>query len=172
MSRIRNLITSMLGEGALLLVVGTIGWAAHWPFVFASLGPTAYEQLEKPHSKSAHPYSVLMGHMVAVCAGFFALWILNAWASPKALSVGYIPAQRLWASVIAAGLTAGVTLAINASQPASLSTSLLITLGSMQTGRDAVAIAIGVLILTAVGEPVRRRRARQLRAAPRAFTAS
>lgn len=47
-----------------------------------------------------------------------------------------------------------------ASQPASLATSLLVTLGLMQTKRDAIAIVIGVLILTAVGEPMRRLLAR------------
>ena len=49
-----------------------------------------------------------------------------------------------------------LTLTLKASQPAALSTTLLVSLGSMQRGRDAVAIIIGVLILTALGDPIRR----------------
>ena len=49
-----------------------------------------------------------------------------------------------------------ITLAVNASQPAALSTALLVSLGSMQTAKDAWSIAAGVIILAAIGEPVRR----------------
>jgi hypothetical protein len=53
-------------------------------------------------------------------------------------------------------ITTAATLALKASQPASLSTTLLVSLGSMQTMRDAATIAIAVLIIAAVGEPLRR----------------
>jgi hypothetical protein len=49
-----------------------------------------------------------------------------------------------------------LTLILKAGQPAALATTLLVSLGSMQTLRDAVAIAAGVVIITIVGEPVRR----------------
>ena len=45
---------------------------------------------------------------------------------------------------------------LKAGQPAALATTPLISLGSMQTRRDAIAIVAGVLIITAIGEPVRR----------------
>jgi hypothetical protein len=31
-----------IGEGLLLLAIAGVGWVAHQPLVFASLGPTAY----------------------------------------------------------------------------------------------------------------------------------
>jgi hypothetical protein len=37
-----------------------------------------------------------------------------------------------------------------------LATTLLVSLGAMQTHRDAIAIVVGVLLITAIGEPVRR----------------
>lgn len=151
----RDLVVTPVAEGALILVLAAIGWAAGWPFVFASLGPTAYEMVEKPESKSARPYNVITGHLVALGCGFFALWVLNAWASPKVMGAGFVSAPRMWAAVLAAGLTTLITLALAASQPASLSTALLVSLGAMQTARDAVAIVVAVLILAAIGEPVR-----------------
>jgi CBS domain-containing membrane protein len=160
MSRYYDLLLAPLGEGALILVLAAIGWATRWPFVFASLGPTAYEIVEKPASKSARPYNIIAGHFVGLGAGWFALWALNAWGSPKVSVAGAVAAPRVWAALIAVVLTTGGTLAIRAGQPASLSTSLLVSLGSMQTARDAVAIIISVLMIAAIGEPLRRQRAK------------
>lgn len=160
LSRKQNLVISTLGEGALILILAAIAWVTHWPFIFASLGPTAYEQVELPRSRSSRPYNIITGHLVALGAGLCMLWALNAWNSPTILALGYVSSQRLWASAIAAALTAGLTQLFYASQPASLATSLLVTLGLMQTRRDALAIVVGVLILTAAGEPMRRLLAR------------
>lgn len=57
----------------------------HGPFIFASLGPTAYDQVEHPHSKPARPYNLATGHFVGSGAGLCAIWILNTWESPNIL---------------------------------------------------------------------------------------
>ncbi|HKV78126.1 MAG TPA: hypothetical protein VJP02_08315 [Candidatus Sulfotelmatobacter sp.] len=64
--------------------------------------------------------------------------------------------KRLWAGAFAAMVTTLATLTLKAGQPAALATNLLISLRSMQTRRDAIAIMVGVLIMTAIGELVRR----------------
>ena len=60
--------------------------------------------------------------------------------------------------MLAAVLTTLGTLLLRAGQPAAIATSLLVALGSMQTEHDAVAIVAGVLLITAIGEPLRRLR--------------
>lgn len=45
---VKQHLLATLGEGGLILVVGAASWAAHMPLIFASLGPTAYELVEKP----------------------------------------------------------------------------------------------------------------------------
>ena len=160
MSKKRELVAVTVGEGALVLVIAAMGWATRMPLIFTSLGPTAYEQLEKPNSPSAKLYNVIAGHMLAMGAGFFSLWALGAWSAPKVASAGFVPAARIWAAVLAVVITTLTTLALKASQPASLSTALLVSLGSMQRGRDALAIFFGVLIIAGIGEPVRRIRAK------------
>lgn len=147
-----------LSEGGLIVLLALIGWAARWPFLFASMGPTAYEMIEQPQLKSARPYNVIVGHLVGLGAGWLAIWACGAAGSPKVMSAGFVPAARLWAALLAVVLTTFVTLALHASQPASLATTLLVALGSMQTSRDAAAIVISVLVLAAAGEPVRRLR--------------
>ncbi|MBF6571516.1 MAG: HPP family protein [Candidatus Binataceae bacterium] len=139
-----------------MLVLAAIGWATRQPLIFASLGPTAYELVEQPQLRSARPYNIIVGHLIGLGSGFLAVYLLNAWAAPNVISAGVVSTDRLWAVAISATLTTFGTLILKAGQPAALATTMLVSLGAMQTRRDAVAIVAGVLIITAVGEPVRR----------------
>lgn len=159
MSR-RDLFIAPFFEALLLLIAAAIAWATHKPLIFASLGPTAYELVETPERKSARPYNVVVGHLVGVLAGFLALWVTNAWGSPG-LSSGTLGWPRIGAVVVAAGVTVAVTLLIRATQPAALSTTLLIVLGAMQKWQDGFLIMGGVLIMLICGEPVRLWRLRR-----------
>ncbi len=156
MKRRVDLFWATLGEGGLVLVLAAIGWATRQPLIFASLGPTAYELVEQPQLRSARPYNIIVGHLIGLGSGFLAVYLLNAWAAPNVISAGVVSTDRLWAVAISATLTTFGTLILKAGQPAALATTMLVSLGAMQTRRDAVAIVAGVLIITAVGEPVRR----------------
>ena len=149
-----------------MCAIAAIGYATGQPFIFASLGPTAYELVELPQMRSARAYNIIVGHFVGLAAGFLGLYLLNAWATPHVLSAGIVSVQRLGAVVIAAALTTFGTLLLKAGQPASLATTLLISLGAMQTRHDALVVIAGVLIITAIGEPVRRFRLRHTKLRP------
>lgn len=165
MSR-RDLLIAPAAEAFLILAAALIGFAAHQPFVFASLGPTAYEIVETPHRRSAQPYSVIAGHLLAIASAFFALWITGAWFAPRVSASG-VPLLRVWAATLAAALTVLLTLLLRASQPAALSTALLIALGIMQTPRDAGILFGGVLIVAVLGEPLRKLRLRHQQQNPK-----
>ncbi len=156
MTKPKHILITSTGEGALILTVAAIGWAAHMPLIFTSLGPTAYELVEKPKAPSARFYNIIVGHFAALAAGFLSLWLLGAWSAPKVAAAGFVSSPRLWAAVMAVVITTATTLVLDASQPASLSTTLLVSLGAMQTAHDALAIVIAVLLLAAIGEPIRR----------------
>ena len=153
-----DLFWATLGEGGLVLVLAAIGWATKQPLIFASLGPTAYELVEQPQLRSARAYNIIVGHLIGLGAGFLAVYVLSAWAAPNVISTGVVSTQRLWAVAIAATLTTLFTLILKAGQPAALATTLLVSLGSMQTRRDAIAIVAGILLITVIGEPIRRYR--------------
>jgi hypothetical protein len=161
--KVRELLSVPLLEGGLFLAVAAIGWAIGRPLLFASLGPTAYEQVEQSSRRSARPYNIVVGHYVAVGAGFLSLYVIDAWNASHLSGAGGIPVPRLWASVLAVVLTAFFCLLLKASQPAALSTTLLITSGAFQGPGGAVAILLGVALLAIIGEPVRRLLERQRR---------
>ncbi|HWF39424.1 MAG TPA: HPP family protein [Candidatus Acidoferrales bacterium] len=160
MKRSYEVLWATVSEVGLIIIVASIGWATRQPLIFASLGPTIYELVEQPKRKSARIYNVLVGHFVALGSGFFAIWVANAWAAPSVLSTGTVSPPRIWSAAIAAALTTLLTLLLKATQPAALSTTLLVSLGSMQTRRGAEVIVIGVLLVVLLGAPVRHLRLR------------
>jgi len=149
----RDLLIAPAGEAALILIVGLAGYLARQPLIFASLGPTAYELIETPHRRSARPYSIFVGHLVGVGAGYLAIFLAGAWHAPAV--TGPVPLSRVWAAVLAAALTVLGTLLLRAGQPAAIATTLLIALGMMQEPRDAAIIIGAVVLMIAAGEPLR-----------------
>lgn len=158
MSR-RDLFIAPALEAALISVMALAGWITHQPLMFASLGPTAYELVETPERHSARPYNIIVGNLVALVGAFLALGLTHASASPPVSSSG-VPFLRVWAAIFAAAFTVFGTLLLKATQPAALSTTLLMSLGVMQTWKDGAIIMVAVLLMTLIGEPVRRLRAR------------
>lgn len=150
----KDVFIAPICEGGLMLVIAIIGWLSHKPLIFASLGPTAYELIEQPHRKSARPYNVIVGHLISVISGLIAVYALRAWSAPS-VSLSGVPLVRVWAATIAAALTVLGTLAAHATQPAALSTTLLVSLGNMQRWQDGLIIMAAILIITAIGEPLR-----------------
>src|SRR5215510_3629552 len=151
-----DLFWAPLGEGGLVLAIAAIAWATNQPLIFASLGPTAYELVEQPQLPSARTYNVIVGHLIGLGSGFLAVYLMNAWAAPNVMAGGVVSPERVWAMTISAALTTLVSLVLRAGQPAALATTLLISTGAMQTRRDAVVIVAGILLIAALGEPVRR----------------
>lgn len=151
----KDLAIAPAGEALLILIVGLAGWLSHQPLIFASLGPTAYELIETPHRRSAQPYSIFVGHLAGVAAGYLALAVTASWAAQPP-SLNGVPLVRVLAVVVATALTVFVTMLLRASQPAAISTSMLITMGIMSAPRDAIVIMAGVILMIAVGEPLRR----------------
>lgn len=149
-----DLLVAPLCEAALLAIVGCAGWISHQPMIFTSLGPTAYELVETPQRRSAKAYCILLGHFTGVCSGFLALAVTGAYAVSPVSAAGVHP-LRVIAAVLATALTVFITLLFRASQPAALSTTLLIALGSMQKPIDAAVIMAAVVLMTIAGEPLR-----------------
>jgi CBS-domain-containing membrane protein len=154
-----DLLFATTCEAVLIFIVAIAGWMAHQPLVFASLGPTAYELIETPERKTARPYNVIVGHLIGVLAGFAGLYAAHAFNSPEVATE--VTLHRAVAAALAAGLTVFFTLLLKASQPAAVSTALLIALGTLQLWRDAFVIMGAVLLMLVFGEPLRMLRLRQ-----------
>jgi hypothetical protein len=128
------------------------------PWLLPSLGPTAFLQTALPAHPTARLYNVLVGHAGGVVAALIGLWVFNAWNEPVVLVDQKLTALRLGASMIALLLSMLTGILLRASHPPAAATVLLITLGSMKTQEQLIALAIGVVIIGVAGELVRRLR--------------
>ena len=159
LARLPDLFWTPLVVSILVLTAGSLGLLFHQPWLFASLGPTAYLYGHTPHQTSARFYNAVAGHAVAILAGFIAVAVFNADASPSVFTTHELTWPRVAASVLGLASAILVELLLRASHPPSAATTLLIALGGFNVSmQSAATILIGVLIVGAIGEVFRRLR--------------
>lgn len=150
-----ELVWPAMMAALLLLIVGLTAWGAGQPWLFPSLGPTAYLLAKYPELPSSRIYNSIVGHLVGLASGFAAVAIFNAWQVPT-VPLHDVTTARIWAAGLAIGLTVLVNSLLRSGHPPAAATTLLVALGSFKTARDAAIVIIGVLILVVVGEGIKR----------------
>jgi hypothetical protein len=148
-------IYAPLASGFVILVVGMLGVVFHRPWLFASLGPTAFQLAEYPELKSSRIYNVFVGHSLGLAMGFAAVALMHARGAPKVLMTHNLTLPRVWASVLALILTSAAMVVLRASHPPAGATGLLVALGSFDNFSDVAIVTTGVAIVGVVGEIMR-----------------
>lgn len=117
------------------------------PFVFPSLGPTAFLFFYTPTAPSASPRNTLIGHAVGASAGYLSLVITGLTMAGPALSVG-VTWPRVIAAALSLGLTAGVMVFLRAPHPPAGATTLIVSLGLLTRPWQLVLLMGAVVLLT------------------------
>jgi CBS-domain-containing membrane protein len=143
----------------LILFVGLTAYVASEPWLFPSLGPTAYLLASYPDLPASRPYNCLVGHFVGIASGFAALAVFNAWDSPI-VPLNDVSLPRLGAATLAIGLTVLVNHLLRSGHPPAAATTLLVALGTLQKAWSPGMIAVGVILLVVAGELLKRLRRR------------
>lgn len=117
------------------------------PFVFPSLGPTAYQLFLSPRAEASTPRNTLIGHLIGIGCGYGAFWIAGMPAL-AALAKDVFD----WRLVLAAGLslagTAAIMILLDASHPPAGATTLIVSLGIITKPPYLAAIEAAVLVIT------------------------
>lgn len=142
--------------GILILVAGVLGVIAGQVWLFPSLGPTAYIQVETPGLKSSHFYNTIVGHYVGIIAGLIGIAIFGLWTTPSVLEIHQLMPAWVGAAVIAVFLTILVNMFLRASHPPAAATTLLVSLGAFRTPTQILALITGILIIAILGDAFRR----------------
>lgn len=135
-----------------LLALGVSGLAAYFakqPLLFPSLGPTAFLFFGQPMSESSSPRNALTGHAVAVLAGALSLALFGLLDNPSVLVEGVTPA-RVGAGTLSLALTGAVLILLRSSHPPTGATTLIVSLGFLQTPTEMATLMAGIALLTVV----------------------
>ena len=100
------------------------------PFLFPSLGPTAFLLFSTPTAEVASPRNAVTGHLIGVIAGYLSLAVF--------------------------GLTSGTMVWLRVPHPPAGSTTLIVSLGLVRELEKLAVLMLGVVLLVLLGFAINR----------------
>ncbi len=119
----------------------------HTPFIFPSLGPTAFLFFYTPMAPSASPRNTLVGHAIGAAAGYFSLVVTGLTNAGPALTAG-VTWPRVIAAALSLGLTSGLMVLVKCPHPPAGATTLIVSLGILRQPWQLAVLMGAVVLLT------------------------
>jgi CBS-domain-containing membrane protein len=129
-----------------IAILATAAWVTGSPFVFPSLGPTAYLLYLTPLSAAASPRDCLLGHGIGILCGFGALLITGLAFLPES-HAHEVTLPRVLAAALSLSATAGGMVLARVNHAPACATTLIISLGIITAPADLILIEFAVFLL-------------------------
>jgi CBS-domain-containing membrane protein len=120
------------------------------PFVFPSLGPTAFLLFYTPLAPSACPRNSICGHAIGAAAGYLALVVFGLTDHGPALVEG-VSLATMGAAALSLGLTSGVMVWCGVPHPPACATTLIVSLGIIREPWQLLVLMLAVALLVLQG---------------------
>jgi CBS-domain-containing membrane protein len=132
-------------------LMSTVALVSGQPFIFPSLGPTAFLFFYTPLAPAASPRNALIGHLIGAVAGWVSLAAFGLLHTGPSVTAG-VTAARIGAAALSLGLTSGVMVLARAPHPPAGATTLIVSLGILRTPAQLAVLmaAVGILALQAI----------------------
>ncbi len=131
-----------------IAVLALLALVSRNPFVFPSLGPTAYLLFFSPLAKASSPRNTILGHAVGLICGYAAFLVTGAGALPYgAHAAVYWP--RILAAALSLSATGAFMVLLEISHPPAGATTLIVSLGIISKPGELVIIEVAVFLLVA-----------------------
>jgi CBS domain-containing membrane protein len=119
---------------------------SHTPFVFPSLGPTAFLFFFTPTSPTASPRHTIYGHAIGILCGWGALALCGLQHAPPAIVTG-VDGARVLAAALSLAATGAFMIFFKAAHPPAGATTLIVSLGIVTRPLYLAGIEIAVILL-------------------------
>ncbi|SCF05508.1 HPP family protein [Micromonospora coriariae] len=149
MRQARPSVHAFVGTALAIVVAGAVAVLTHQPWLFPSLGPAVMLHVEKPDAPQSSPRSTLIGHGVALLAGYAFLVACGLSDDPSALQEG-VDGPRIVAAAGSVAVTTAVLVLLKASHPPAGATTLIVSLGLLRTPAQLLIAAGAVVLVTVV----------------------
>lgn len=144
------LVTTALAIG---LLAG-IAVVTREPFVFPSLGPTAFMLFFAATSPGASPRNVISGHLIGVLCGYAALVLFGLTAvTPDLEDLDW---RQVGSVTLALCATSAIMIWFAVPHAPACATTLIVALGLMRTPGELAILMLAVVLVTALGWIVNR----------------
>jgi len=125
------------------------------PFIFPSLGPTAFLLFYTPMLPASSPRNCLIGHAIGAASGYFALVVFRLTEHGPALAEG-VAWNRVGAAALSLGLTSGLMVWARSPHPPAGATTLIVSLGILHRPADLAILMVAVALLVAQAYVINR----------------
>jgi CBS-domain-containing membrane protein len=125
------------------------------PFVFPSLGPTAYLFFFTPLAEASSPRNTILGHAIGLICGYAAFALTAASSPPFGMHPG-VHGARVLAAALSLSATGALMALFRVSHPPAGATTLLVSLGIISQPKELVIIEVAVILLTAQALAINR----------------
>lgn len=146
-----SLVNGLIAIGSMALVALVTGE----PFVFPSLGPTAFLLFYTPMLPAASPRNTLGGHLIGALAGYLALAVFGLTNDPPALASS-VTGARVGAAAMSLGLTSGAMVWARVPHPPAGATTLIVSLGILRDPEQLMVLMLAVALLVVQGFAINR----------------
>jgi CBS domain-containing membrane protein len=118
------------------------------PFIFPSLGATAFLVFFTPTTPAASPRNTLCGNAIAIACGYATLWVTGLQHAGPAI-VTQLGSKRILAAALALATTAALMILLNVPHPPAGATSLIVALGVVSKPAYLLVLEAAVALLVA-----------------------
>lgn len=131
-----------------IALLAAIALVTGQPFMFPSLGPTAFLLFYTPLAAAASPRNAISGHLIGVLAGYLSLVVFGLVAAGSAMTEGF-STPRVLAAALSLGLTSGIMVWLRVPHPPAGATTLIVSLGILTQPDQLAVLMLAVVLLVA-----------------------
>jgi CBS-domain-containing membrane protein len=139
-------VFSLVNGFVSIALMATVALVSGQPFIFPSLGPTAFLFFYTPMAPAASPRNAVIGHLIGALAGWVSLAAFGLLYAGPAVGGG-VTAARVGAAALSLGLTSGLMVLLRAPHPPAGATTLIVSLGLLHTPLQLAILMSAVVLL-------------------------
>jgi CBS domain-containing membrane protein len=138
-----------------IAAMAAVAYVTGEPFLFPSLGPTAFLLFYTPLLPAASPRNTLGGHLIGALAGYLALVVFGLTDAAPALAT-HVSGSRILAAALSLGLTSGAMVWARVPHPPAGATTLIVSLGILRKPEQLAVLMVAVALLVIQGLVINR----------------
>jgi len=138
-----------------IAAMALVALATGEPFVFPSLGPTAFLLFYTPLLAPSSPRNTLCGHLIGAAAGYLALAVFGLTDDLPALATS-VTGARVGAAGLSLALTSGAMVWARVPHPPAGATTLIVSLGILREPEQLAVLMLAVVLLVVQGFVINR----------------